>query len=117
MRIFDAQTSGGTLELEPHFPRKFVYRTHPVRGSALKVWDLQRHFTRKKQRRNRALEFISQSLLHLLPDQQDLPLVAKKVGAQLLRDPVHTVDGEVHMDRNGCPDMFQHPDSRPARFP
>ena len=102
------RVSDWIFELEAYLPGKFVDAAHPVLGFALKIGNLQCHLAGKQQCCNRALDFVSQSLLHLLPDQQDLPLIAKKGGAQLARDPVHTVDGEVHMNRNGCADMFQH---------
>lgn len=109
MRIFGAQTSGGTLlEFEAYFLGKFVYRAHPVCGSALQVRDLQRHFTRKKQRRNRALEFISQSLAYFLPHQKDLFGVPAERGAQLASNSVHAVDGKVHVNGNGRSNVFQY---------
>ncbi len=77
-------------------------------GSTLKIRNLQRHFAGEQQRGDRALEFVSQSLLYFLPHQQDFLLVPMQSGAQFARDPVHAVDGEVHVHRNGRPNMFQH---------
>ena len=109
MRIFGAQTGqAGPSSLSAYFLGKLVYRPHPGFDSALKIRDLQRHFTRKQQRCDRVLEFVSHSLAYFLPHQKDCSLVPAQGGPQLASDSVHAVDGEVHVNWNRRADVFQH---------
>ena len=77
-------------------------------SASREIRNLQRHFAREQQRRDRALEFVTQSLLYLLPDQPDFLLVPMQCRPQLTRDPVHVVDGKVHVNRHGGPNVLQY---------
>jgi hypothetical protein len=43
-----------------------------------------------------------------MPDHQDLFLVPMQGSLQLARDSIHFANGEVQMNGNGCPNVFQH---------
>lgn len=81
MQISVAKASDGTFELEANFLGQFVHGADPAFGYALEIRNLQRHFAGKQQCCNRALEFVSQSLLRFLPDQEVAGQQAKCPGA------------------------------------